>query len=83
MNIRWFKVMNISTAQVSEYAEMFGNEYGAPKPSLPVAPTPPVTYIFALTASSHMRCAASKYAFSPVRTPTSVSDTISVTQFTA
>ena len=38
--------MNIRTAHVSEYAEMFGSAYGSPKPSLPVEPTPPVTYIF-------------------------------------
>ncbi len=28
MNSRWFSVMNISTAHVSEYAERFGSEYG-------------------------------------------------------
>ena len=55
-NSWWFSVMNISTAQVSAYAEMFGSEYGSPNPSLPVVPTPPVMYIFRSTASTHMRC---------------------------
>src|SRR5262249_1598893 len=41
-NIRWLSVMNISAAHVSAYAEMFGSEYGSPKPSLPVEPPPPV-----------------------------------------
>ena len=36
-NSRWLSVMNISTAHVSEYAEMFGSTYGSPNPSLPVA----------------------------------------------
>ena len=58
MNRRWLSVMNIRTAHVSAYASMFGSEYGSPKPSLPVVPTPPVTYIFRSTASVHMRCAA-------------------------
>ena len=62
---------------------MFGSEYGSPKPSLPVVPTPPVMYIFRSTASVHMRSAAAKYSLRPVSTPTSAIDTISVAPFTA
>src|SRR5258708_2355748 len=75
--------MNISAAHVSAYAEMFGSEYGSPKPSLPVDPMPPVTYIFRSTASVHIRIAAFRYPSAPVSTPTSASDTISDVQFTA
>src|SRR5262245_59935168 len=75
--------MNINTAHVSEYAERLGSEYGSPNPSLPVVPTPPVTYIFFSTASAHMRCDVARYGDRPMRTPTSASETISVTQLTA
>src|SRR5260370_4776338 len=75
--------MNISAAHVSAYAEMFGSEYGSPKPPLPVDPMPPVTYIFRSTAPVHIRIAAFRYPSAPVSTPTSASDTISLVPFTA
>ena len=73
-NNLWFKVANISTAQVSAYAEMFGSEYGSPNPSLPVDPTPPVTYILRVDDVDPHRSAASAYCWSPVNTPTSSID---------
>src|SRR5215471_7095307 len=82
-NSLWLSVANISTAHVSAYAEMVGSTYGSPNPSFPVDPMPPVTYIFRVAASVHIRRAAAAYGSSPVRTPTSSRDTMSDAQLTA
>ena len=57
---------------------MFGSEYGSPKPSLPVVPTPPVTYIFRVDrVGPHALRRRRSTSSRPVSTPTSASETIS------